>query len=92
MSPLQHVQQWNRRLFLQSTGMQLGAAALSALSGTMLSGHNSSAASTDNQPGVPLNQGGLPGLPHHPAKAKCVIYLFQSGAPCNSSCSITNPS
>src|SRR5437879_4485420 len=25
--------------------------------------------------------GGLPGLPHHPPKAKRVIYLFQSGAP-----------
>src|SRR5437667_1237606 len=26
-------------------------------------------------------QGGLPGLPHFPPKAKRVIYLFQSGAP-----------
>ena len=25
--------------------------------------------------------GGLPGLPHFPAKIKRVIYLFQSGAP-----------
>ena len=25
--------------------------------------------------------GGLPGLPHFPPKAKRVIYLFQSGAP-----------
>jgi hypothetical protein len=25
--------------------------------------------------------GALPGLPHHPAKVKRVIYLFQSGAP-----------
>ncbi|MBI5705819.1 MAG: DUF1501 domain-containing protein [Armatimonadetes bacterium] len=27
------------------------------------------------------SEGGLPGLPHFPAKAKRVIYLFQSGAP-----------
>src|SRR5580765_6818676 len=26
-------------------------------------------------------EGGMPGLPHFPAKAKRVIYLFQSGAP-----------
>ena len=26
-------------------------------------------------------EGGLPGLPHFPAKAKRVIYLFQHGAP-----------
>src|SRR5581483_10388797 len=25
--------------------------------------------------------GGLPGLPHHPPKARRVIYLFQSGGP-----------
>jgi hypothetical protein len=28
-----------------------------------------------------LADGGLPGLPHFPAKAKRIIYLFQSGAP-----------
>src|SRR5712664_161601 len=28
-----------------------------------------------------LAEGGLPGLPHFPPKAKRVIYLFQSGAP-----------
>jgi hypothetical protein len=31
-------------------------------------------------PGANAN-GGLPGLPHHPAKAKRVIYMHQSGAP-----------
>src|SRR5262249_28652274 len=32
-------------------------------------------------PGDQSGSGGLPGLPHFPAKAKRVIYLFQSGAP-----------
>ena len=31
--------------------------------------------------GAERAQGGLPGLPHFPAKAKRVIYLFQSGGP-----------
>jgi hypothetical protein len=37
-----------------------------------------SAAGGEIQPAAP---GGLPGLPHFPAKAERVIYLFQSGAP-----------
>jgi hypothetical protein len=46
----------------------LGQVGLAALAG-LLEGSRAHAA------------GGLPGLPHFPAKAKRVIYLFQSGAP-----------
>jgi hypothetical protein len=55
-----------RRHFLGSTGLGLGAMALSNLLGT-----GSAAAST----------GGILGAPHHFAKVKRVIYLFQAGGP-----------
>lgn len=58
-----------RRSFLQSSGLGLGALALSCLL------HGNAKAED------PPTQAGLPGLPHFPAKAKRVIYLFQSGAP-----------
>lgn len=58
-----------RRSFLQSSGLGLGAL---ALSGLLQNSANAEA---------PPTQAGLPGLPHFPAKAKRVIYLFQSGAP-----------
>lgn len=58
-----------RRSFLQSSGLGVGALALSCL----LQGRAKAEA--------PPTQAGLPGLPHFPAKAKRVIYLFQSGAP-----------
>jgi hypothetical protein len=58
---------WNRRVFLKSAGLPLGAAALSALGG-LGSGASTAAASPHApQPGRPA--------------AKRVIYLFQSGAP-----------
>lgn len=63
---LPHLQ---RRSFLQSSGLGVGALALSCL----LQGNAKAEA--------PPTQAGLPGLPHFPAKAKRVIYLFQSGAP-----------
>src|SRR5882762_1499648 len=55
-----------RRYFFSKAGAGLGIAALSGLLNQDLR-----AASND----------GLPGLPHFPATAKRVIYLFQSGAP-----------
>ncbi|HEY6167909.1 MAG TPA: DUF1501 domain-containing protein [Verrucomicrobiae bacterium] len=60
----------NRRHFFGRVG--LGATALSAL----LSEESPAAAAPDA-----TTHGGLPGLPHFKAKAKRVIYLFQSGAP-----------
>lgn len=58
-----------RRSFLQSSGLGLGALALSCL------------LQCSTKAEAPPTQVGLPGLPHFPAKAKRVIYLFQSGAP-----------
>ena len=74
------VQQFNRRLFLQSSGMSLGAIALGSLLDPDVK-----AAVVDTSPGAsPMPRtvgGGLPELPHFPPKIKRVIYLFQSGAP-----------
>ncbi len=58
----------NRRIFLKQGTAALGATALFSLLGEQ----TSLAAPKEL---------GLPGLPHFPAKAKRVIYLFQSGAP-----------
>lgn len=60
---------WQRRAFLQAGGIGLGGLALAGLMHE--SGHAADV----------VQAGGLPGLPHFPAKAKRVIYLFQSGAP-----------
>ena len=54
-----------RRHFFSRTSTGLGIAALARLL----------------EDDVVAATGGLPGLPHFPAKAKRVIYLFQSGAP-----------
>jgi hypothetical protein len=54
-----------RRHFLSGTGLGLGSLALASL----LPGETRAA------------DRGLPGVPHFPAKAKRVIYLFQSGGP-----------
>src|SRR5437764_13255067 len=58
-----------RRHFFGRAGLGVGLAALAVL----LDGERGAAATSP--------AGGLPGLPHFPAKAKRVIYLFQSGAP-----------
>jgi hypothetical protein len=58
---LQQVQQLNRRLFLASAGLSLGAVAVNSLLGR--------------------DAARAGGLPHFAARAKRVIYLFQSGAP-----------
>ena len=63
----------DRRKFLTQTSLGLGAVALGSLLGLdRLWGKAPSP--------VPAG-GGLPGLPHFPAKAKRVVYLFQSGGP-----------
>src|SRR5437667_415069 len=62
-----HFRLQTRRYFLQRSGVGLGAVAL---------------ASILNEDAPALAQGErLNGLPHFAAKAKRVIYLFQSGAP-----------
>ncbi|HEV3257604.1 MAG TPA: DUF1501 domain-containing protein [Gemmataceae bacterium] len=61
-----------RRHFFGRTATGIGVAALASL----LSGRPSSAAQHGNE-----SAGGPRGLPHFPAKARRVIYLFQSGAP-----------
>jgi uncharacterized protein (DUF1501 family) len=64
--------QLTRRWFFQECGVGLGSIAL----GSLLNGA-ANAASPDVQAGSPL----APKTPHHPAKAKSVIFLFQAGAP-----------
>ncbi len=70
MTPLDEYAQSLTRRHLLSTG--LGSIALASLLG-----EDARAAA----PPVAEYPGALPGLPHHAAKAKRVIYLFQSGAP-----------
>jgi hypothetical protein len=62
-------QRLNRRLFLARSGLGLGTLALGSLLGQ------------DAARAAPAGDGPAAGLPHFPAKAKRVIYLFQSGAP-----------
>ncbi|GDY20242.1 sulfatase [Verrucomicrobiota bacterium] len=64
----------NRRHFFGRVG--LGATALAALLNEELVAAPAPAATA-----AATAAGGLPGLPHFKAKAKRVIYLFQSGAP-----------
>jgi hypothetical protein len=69
MPPISVFESLQRRAFLQAGGMGLGSIALAGLL---------------NQQGLAndaAKDGGMAGLPHFPAKAKRVIYLFQSGAP-----------
>ena len=70
MNPLESVQRFNRRQFMNGAGIGLGALAFGALNSKGAVGH-----------GVNPLTNGLPGIPHHTPKAKRVIYLFQSGAP-----------
>ncbi len=65
-------EKYTRRDFLTKTSLGLGALSLASfLSPTSLMGRNTTG------PGG----GGILGKPHFPARAKRVIYLFQSGAP-----------
>ncbi len=75
MDELRFAQTWNRRLFLQQSGFSLGSMALGSLLG------REGFAADPKPPPDAATWGGLAGLPHHPPKAKRVIYLFQSGAP-----------
>lgn len=66
-------QQVDRRAFFKKTSLGLGALALGSLLGP--------GKVFGNQPLQKPTIGGLPGLPHYAAKAKRIIYLFQSGGP-----------
>jgi hypothetical protein len=72
-----------RRQFFSRGTLGLGTAALASLLGDRAfaagggAGGASAAQGDDRSPYA----GGLPGLPHFPAKAKRVIYLLQNGAP-----------
>jgi hypothetical protein len=63
---------YSRRQFLGQSGINLVGAALASLATTHLAAEDRA---------EPARFGGLPGLPHVPARAKRVIYLCQSGAP-----------
>lgn len=67
----QLLQSSSRRSFLSTTGMGLGATALFQLLGAKVR-------ADDKSPG-PLK--GILDKPHHPPKAKRIIYLFMSGGP-----------
>jgi len=71
---IQIAQQRNRRHFLRSSGLGLGAIALESLLGQERS-------RADAVLKGAASGGGLAGLPHFTPRAKRVIYLFQSGAP-----------
>lgn len=68
MNPLlEHRLLLNRRHFFSRTGLGLGTLGLASL--------------LDERLFAAEARGGLPGVPHFAARAKRVIYLFQSGAP-----------
>lgn len=69
--------QLNRRAFLSKSALGIGGAALASLLGLRLFRPNAQGVLEEDQGGL---QGILDAL-HHPAKAKRVIYLFQSGGP-----------
>ena len=67
----EHALLMTRRHFFGRAGTGLGAAVFASLLNDDLRGAGA----------VANPDGGLPGLPHFPPKAKRVIYLFQGGAP-----------
>jgi hypothetical protein len=64
----------NRRIFLSRAAGGIGLAAL----GNLYANSQSHAVASTSNAAI---HGGLPSLPHRAAKAKRIIYLFQSGAP-----------
>jgi hypothetical protein len=78
MKLAQHV---NRRVFLRRSGVGLGAIALESLLERDALRARTGTPETVMAASPHAAAGGLPGLPHFPAKVSRVIYLFQSGAP-----------
>ncbi len=70
-------QHCSRRDFLSRTSLGLGAASLA----TLVDPRSLLAEPSASLAGAPGEPGGILGRPHFPARAKRVIYLFQSGAP-----------
>ena len=69
-----------RRSFFGRSGAGLGAVALASLFNPQMFVAQSAGAGASAGKSA-ATAGGLPGLPHFAARAKRVIYLFQSGAP-----------
>src|SRR6516165_2956144 len=69
----------SRRVFFSRSGLGLGSLALASLIEPSLFAEDApqTASPKTNDDGA----GGLPGFPNFAARAKRVIYLFQSGAP-----------
>src|SRR5262245_9686569 len=70
-----------RRLFFSRAGFGLGAIALASLLEPRLLADDSSGEAKSSGPEQKGEPGGLPDFPNFTARAKRVIYLFQSGAP-----------
>jgi Protein of unknown function (DUF1501) len=66
-----------RRNFFGSVGIRLGAAALATLAAEQTRGGTPNAGASAG----PRVHPGLPGFPHHPAKATSLIYLHMNGGP-----------
>ena len=82
MNPLTEtlLQLTRRQLLTRGVKAAGTAAALASITGT--AGRRTIGADTDaRKEGAPKRVGGLPGLPHHPPRAKRFIYLFMGGAP-----------
>src|SRR5262249_11371586 len=76
---LKFIQNSNRRVFLKSAGVGLGAMAF----GSLMARDGNATTDGGSPPFAIAGDANarLPGLPHFPPKVKRVIYLFQSGAP-----------
>ncbi|TXB66508.1 DUF1501 domain-containing protein [Phaeodactylibacter luteus] len=78
MNPMEeHALRMNRRAFLSKTAVGIGTAALGGLLGMRFFRQGENGLAVEEINGA---QGILEAL-HHPAKARRVIYLFQSGGP-----------
>jgi hypothetical protein len=73
MNPLhEHLTNLTRRQFFGTSGLRLGGLALALLAGRRVSAR---------EPATTRVHPPLPGFPHHPPKAKAVIYLHMNGGP-----------
>ena len=72
---LENFERVTRRQLFGSTAGGVGLAALASLLKTTTSD------SAESLAGAGSAKGGLPGLPHHPPRAKRVVVLWQGGGP-----------